>query len=60
MTLCFTLAASVTASLIAQFALAARPKPSEIAALASRKGAPGRSLVVVSERRLPRTKTPNG
>jgi hypothetical protein len=60
MTLCFTLSAIFAASLIAQFALAARPRPSEIPAPASRKGAPGRSPVIVSERRLPRIKTPNG
>jgi hypothetical protein len=60
MTLFFTLAAIVAASLVAQTALAAGPRPSEIAAPASRRSAPGRSLVIVSERRFPRTKTPNG
>ena len=60
MTLCSTLAAIVAASLIALTARAARPRPSELAAPASRKGASGRSLVIASERRFPRAKTPNG
>jgi hypothetical protein len=60
MTLCFTLSAIFAASLIARAALAAGPRPSEITAPAARKGASGRSPVIVSERRFPRIKTPNG
>jgi hypothetical protein len=60
MTLFSTLAAIVAASLVALTARAARTRPSEIAAPASRKGASGRSLVFVSERRFPRIQAPKG
>ncbi len=60
MTLFSMLAAIVAASLVALTALASRTRPSEIAAPASRKSASGRSLVIASERRFPRTQTPKG